>query len=157
MNWNSVQFNSNNIYIEEKWDGNWCTRYWNFAHDYGVEKGKKPFKRHKYEKDTKLHSCLLGNWLNKFHFGTPKDNFWQIVPYVLLLNLGFALLGTTNDYELINWWKKKLILSIWMKMLNDIECALNFQFNLGSIEILFNGNLPFWYNIWHNKHHILYM
>ncbi len=73
-----------------------------------LRREKKPFKRHKYEKDTKFHSFLLGNWLNKFQFGTPKDNFWQIVPYVLLLNLGFALLGTTNDNEIINWRKEKL-------------------------------------------------
>jgi hypothetical protein len=30
-----------------------------------------------------------------------------------------------------------------MKMLNDIACTLNFQFNLGLIEILFNGNFHF--------------
>ncbi len=108
MNWNLVQFNSIQIiYIEKKWDGNGMYKVLKFFSWLWCWEGKKkPFKRHKYEKETMFHSFSLGNWLNKFQFGTPKDNFWQIVPYVLLLNLGFALLGTTNDNELINWWEK---------------------------------------------------
>lgn len=115
FNWIGIQFNliqipfnSNNIYWKEmgwKWDVQGIEI---FLMIMVLKREQKPFKRHKYEKETKFHSFSLGNWLNKFQFGTPKDNFWQIVPYVILLNLGFALLGTTNDNELINWWEKNL-------------------------------------------------
>jgi hypothetical protein len=45
------------------------------------------------------------------------------------LYLGLILLCTTNDSQLINWWKNELILwklsSISMKIWNDMQLELN--------------------------------
>jgi hypothetical protein len=47
LNWIHIQLH---LYsIEEKWDANWCRRYWKSTHDYVVEL-KKPLKKHKSEK-----------------------------------------------------------------------------------------------------------
>jgi hypothetical protein len=34
---NVIEISLNSNSIEEKWDANWCIRYWNFAHDYVVD------------------------------------------------------------------------------------------------------------------------
>jgi hypothetical protein len=48
---------------------------------------------------------------------------------VIHIHLGSALLCTSNDHQIINWWKNELILwklsFIWVKTLNDISCKLN--------------------------------
>jgi len=57
----SIELKSNSI--EEKWDANWCKRYWKPTCEYGVE--KKPLKIHKSKK-AHFHFSLFGNWLNRF-------------------------------------------------------------------------------------------
>ncbi len=56
-----VEWNINSI--KEKWDANWCKRYWNFAHDYGVKKFKKKTQIQKYTFPF-LFAWESPNWFN---------------------------------------------------------------------------------------------
>jgi hypothetical protein len=42
--WIQIQLNLTQIQIFKKWDSNWCKRYWESAHDYGIEKRKNSEK-----------------------------------------------------------------------------------------------------------------
>jgi hypothetical protein len=75
LDWFQInQMNSNSI--EQKWDAIWYRIYWEFSSNYGVGKKKNTLKRHKSEK-TPFHLSLLGNWLNKFLFGTIQRKIYS--------------------------------------------------------------------------------
>jgi hypothetical protein len=71
--------------------------------------------------------------LKKTKDSSKKIIMWQCtcngtISFIKLY-LGFMLLCTTNNNQLINWWKNELILwklsSISMKILNDMQLELN--------------------------------
>ncbi len=92
---------------------------------------------------------LLGLGLDPLQVGCSHDRRrpnscwmqWKNVPplsWKIIINswidclsfeIVFTLLCTTSENHSINWWKNELILwkinSIWMKILNDVACTLN--------------------------------
>jgi hypothetical protein len=68
----NIKWNSNSI--EEKWNANWCRRYWKSIHGYGVGK-KKNFQNTKIQKDKHLSIPLyLGIGFTNSILELSKDN-----------------------------------------------------------------------------------
>jgi hypothetical protein len=66
----------------------------------------------------------------------------MVLWFILSIDIGFYVVVTTSDDQLINWWKNELwklwkFSSIQMKILNYIACTMNWNIenSINSIQI----------------------
>jgi hypothetical protein len=115
--------NSNSI--EQNWDAIWYRIIENFVATMVLEKKKDSLKKHKSVK-TPFHLSLLGNWLNKFLFGTIQRKIYS-TGWLTNFKVVYSKLVSMNY---CHWIFLKMLHNLCMYMQHfinikfDIPCAL---------------------------------